>query len=74
MKGAGCILGLASLSLLFPGSPGYDAWAWLIWGRELWSLSLDTVAGPAWKPLPVAVTFGLAPLGGAAPWLWLVVA
>ncbi len=73
MKHAGWIVALAALSLLVPGSPGYDAWAWLIWGRELWSLSLDTVAGPAWKPLPVAVTFVLAPLGDLAPWLWLVV-
>ena len=65
---------LASLSLLLPAAPGYDAWAWLLWGRELWDLSLDTVDGPAWKPLPVIVTALLAPAGGAAPDLWLLVA
>ncbi|HEX2084100.1 MAG TPA: hypothetical protein VHF89_00325 [Solirubrobacteraceae bacterium] len=65
---------LATLSLLVPAAPGYDAWAWLLWGRELGSLALDTVAGPAWKPLPVAVTALLAPAGGLAPELWLAVA
>jgi hypothetical protein len=39
---------LASLSLLAPSQPGYDAWAWLVWGREAAALELDTVAGPAW--------------------------
>ncbi|HEX2084340.1 MAG TPA: hypothetical protein VHF89_01545, partial [Solirubrobacteraceae bacterium] len=65
---------LATLTLLVPAAPGYDAWAWLLWGRELGSLSLDTVAGPAWKPLPVLVTAALAPAGDAAPELWLAVA
>ena len=65
---------VAALSLLFPAAPGYDAWAWLLWGREIGSLSLDTAAGPAWKPLPVLVTTVLAPAGPAAPDLWLVVA
>jgi hypothetical protein len=71
---AGCLIALATLSLFLPAAPGYDAWAWLLWGRELGSLSLDTVAGPAWKPLPVAVAALLAPAGSAAPELWLVVA
>jgi hypothetical protein len=66
---------LAALSLLcVPAAPGYDAWAWLLWGREVGRLELDTVAGPAWKPLPVAITTLLAPAGGAAPELWLLVA
>jgi hypothetical protein len=70
---AGAVL-LAALSLLAPSQPGYDAWAWLVWGREVAALQLDTVAGPAWKPLPVAVTSLLSPAGDAAPALWLVVA
>jgi hypothetical protein len=72
--GAAC-LALAAVSLLLvPAAPGYDAWAWLLWGREAGRLELDTVAGPAFKPLPVAVTALLAPAGGAAPELWLLVA
>lgn len=67
-------LGVAGLSLLAPWAPTYDPWAWLVWGREVAGLELDTTAGPAWKPLPVLVTTLLAPLGGAAPWLWLLLA
>jgi hypothetical protein len=69
----GCVAA-AGLSLLAPWTPTYDPWAWLIWGREVGGLELDTTAGPAWKPLPVLATTVLAPLGGAAPALWLVIA
>lgn len=69
----GCVA-VAALSLLAPWTPTYDPWAWLIWGREVGGLDLDTTAGPAWKPLPVLVATGLAPFGGAAPALWLVIA
>ncbi len=53
-------------------APGYDPWTWLLWGREVAGGSLSTVAGPAFKPLPVAVCALLAPLGSAAPVLWVV--
>jgi hypothetical protein len=74
VRPAASITALAALTLLLPAAPGYDAWAWLSWGREVAALSLDTAAGPAWKPLPVAVAALLAPLGAAAPELWLLVA
>jgi hypothetical protein len=70
---AGC-LGAAALTLLAPWAPTYDPWAWLIWGREVGGLDLDTTAGPAWKPLPVLATTALSPLGEAAPAVWLVLA
>ncbi|MEA2290976.1 MAG: hypothetical protein QOD55_2973 [Solirubrobacteraceae bacterium] len=73
-KTALAVVALAALSLLAPSQPGYDPWAWLIWGREVAGLDLDTVDGPAWKPLPVAVTAVLSVAGSAAPALWLVVA
>lgn len=69
----GCILA-AALSLLAPWSLVYDPWAWLVWGRELASLELDTTGGPSWKPLPVAVTALASAAGDAAPSLWLIVA
>jgi hypothetical protein len=47
---------------------GYDAWAWMVWGRELAHLDLATTGGPSFKPLPVLVT---APLGAIAPPIWL---
>jgi hypothetical protein len=65
---------VAALSLLVPFAPVYDPWAWLIWGRELVHLDLDTSVGPSWKPLPVIVTTALAPAGDASPELWLFLA
>jgi hypothetical protein len=66
---------VAALSLLAAHTPAYDATAWLIWGREIVHADLSTVAGPSWKPLPVAITTPLALTGDtAAPLLWLVIA
>ncbi len=67
-------LALAALSLLLPSAPDYDPLAWLVWGREVAALDLDTSSGPAWKPLPVAVTALLSFAGDAATSLWLVLA
>src|SRR5215210_2257797 len=64
---------LLSLPLVAP-APDYDPWAWLLWGRELAGGGLSTVDGPAFKPLPVAVCAALSAFGGAAPWLWVVLA
>jgi len=63
-------LALASMLVVAP-APSYDPWAWLLWGREIAGGSLSTAEGPAFKPLPVAVCALLAPLGDAAPWLWV---
>ena len=51
----GCIA-VAAVSLLVSDEPTYDPTAWLIWGRQISTGTLDTVAGPSWKPLPVAFT------------------
>src|SRR5919107_3447174 len=71
-------VGLAALSLLLPSQPSYDPWGWLVWGRELVQLRLDTAGGPSWKPLPVVFTTLTAPLGeldrGLPPALWMAVA
>src|SRR4051812_26757698 len=68
-------LGLAALSLLGPAVPTYDPWAWIIWGREIPHLDLNTVSGPSWKPLPILFTTPFALLGdAAAPGLWLLIA
>src|SRR3954452_24308119 len=68
-------LGLAALSLLGPSVPTYDPWAWIIWGREITHLDLNTVSGPSWKPLPILFTTPFALFGdAAAPALWLLVA
>lgn len=71
-------LALAGLSLLAPSEPSYDSWAWVVWGREVFELDLDTGGGPSWKPGTVLITTLFAPLGeidnAIPPALWLVVA
>jgi hypothetical protein len=69
---------LAALSLLLPSQPSYDPWAWIVWGREIATGSLDTAGGPSWKPGTVVFTTAFAPFGkvgdGIPPALWLIVA
>jgi hypothetical protein len=68
-------LALAALSLIFPSSPTYDPWAWIMWGREIAHFDLVTTGGPSWKPLPVLFTTPFSLFGAdAAPYLWLWIA
>src|SRR5437764_526433 len=71
---AAACLALGLLSLAGPTTPTYDPWAWLIWGREILHLNLDTRFGPSWKPLPVVVTSVLGVTGAATPALWVAIA
>lgn len=67
-------LAAAAISLLIPSTPSYDPWSWIIWGREIVHINLQTTGGPTWKPLPVIFTTLFALFGKAEPDLWLVVA
>lgn len=67
-------LGIAAFSLLIPSTPSYDPWSWLVWGREIIHINLQTTGGPTWKPLTVIFTTVFALFGKAQPDLWLVVA
>ncbi len=68
-------LALSALTLLFPSTPTYDPWAWILWGREITELDLTTTGGPSWKPLPVLFTVPFSIFGEqVAPLLWLWVA
>jgi hypothetical protein len=69
---AGCFA-LAALSLILPSPPGKDPWSWIIWGREVAHLDLDTMSGSSWKPLPVLFTTVFSVFGDAAPGLWILV-
>ncbi|MGZ4203078.1 MAG: hypothetical protein ACXVRH_13585 [Thermoleophilaceae bacterium] len=74
LAAAGVCLALAALSLLLPWRPTYDPWAWLVFGRELVtpSIGFSTLAHTGWKPLPVLFTAPFGLLGGAQPFLWLL--
>ncbi len=79
LAGAGlAVLAAALLQWLTPGSPplAYDPEAWLVWGRELASGTLDVTVGPAIKPLPMLLNAVAASLLGPelARSLWAVVA
>ena len=71
---AGAALIIGALSLLVPSTPSYDPWAWLVWGREIIHINLQTTGGPSWKPLPMLFTTVFAVFGKAQPDLWLIVA
>ena len=71
---AGGSLALGVLSLLYPSTPSYDPWGWLLWGREVLHLDLNTIGANTFKPLPVLFTLPFALFGKAQPDLWLVVA
>jgi hypothetical protein len=64
---------LGSLSLLYPSTPSYDPWGWLLWGREILHLKLNTIGANSFKPLPVLFTLPFALFGRAQPDLWLAV-
>jgi hypothetical protein len=68
---AGC-LAVSAVTLLFPSTPTYDPWAWILWGREIVHLDLVTEGGPSWKPFPILFTAPFSLLGqDLAPYLWV---
>jgi len=71
---AGC-LAVSAVTLLYPSTPTYDPWAWILWGREIAHLDLVTEGGPSWKPFPIFFTVPFSLFGqDLAPYLWLWVA
>lgn len=66
-------LAIGALSLLLPSTPSYDPWSWLLWGKQITHLDLQTTGGPTWKPLTVILTTIFAPAGSAQPNLLLLV-
>jgi hypothetical protein len=70
---AAAVVGAAAVSAaIVAPAPGYDAWSWLLWGREVAAGGLSTIDGPAFKPLPVGVCALLAPLGAPSAWVLVV--
>ena len=54
--------------------PEYDAYGWLVWGRQALHGNLDTDGAPSWKPLTFLFTFPYALAGQGQPFLWMVTA
>ncbi len=71
---AGSLLLAGIFTLIWRGSPTYDPWAWIIWGREIVHGELVTTTGPSWKPLPMLFTIPFGLFGDLAPDLWVWVA
>jgi hypothetical protein len=71
---AACVL-IAAASVPIASALNYDAWGWLMWGRELVGRLPFTTSGyPSWKPLTGLIAIPLAPLGDAGVTMWLIVA
>lgn len=70
-----CLVVLVAVGwVLWTGTrPTYDAFGWLVWGRQVLHWNLNTDGAPSWKPLTFAFSLVYA-LGGASPqlWLWMV--
>ncbi len=68
---AACVLGVAvGWVVLTRTRPSYDAFGWLVWGRQALHWDLNTDGAPSWKPLTFVFTLPYALLG-ARPQLWL---
>ena len=72
---AAIVLLAATLFVVLSGMrPGYDAYGWLVWGRQALHGNLNTDGAPSWKPLTFVFTFPYALAGRAQVWLWMVTA
>src|SRR3954469_10602586 len=66
---------VAGTSTALTHALSYDAWGWLLWGQETHDGRRFTTDGyPTWKPLTGLISVFIAPLGHAAPFVWLVIA
>jgi hypothetical protein len=52
--------------------PEYDAYGWLVWGRQTLHWNLNLNGAPSWKPLPFVFTLPYALAGSGQMWLWMV--
>jgi hypothetical protein len=67
------VVGLAVLFVeLTRMRPEYDAYGWLVWGKQTLHWNLDTNGAPSWKPLTFLFNVPYALAGNAQPWLWMV--
>ncbi|MDQ6836001.1 MAG: hypothetical protein M3016_07415 [Actinomycetota bacterium] len=73
--GTVAVIGVALLFVLVTGMrPAYDAYGWLVWGRQALHLNLGTNSAPSWKPLTFLFTLPYAIAGRGALYMWMVTA
>jgi hypothetical protein len=69
---------LVAVSVLFVVltrmKPGYDAYGWMVWGRQTLHWNLDTNGAPSWKPLTFLFTLPYGLVMSAQTWLWSLTA
>ncbi|HYZ80538.1 MAG TPA: hypothetical protein VE571_04680 [Solirubrobacteraceae bacterium] len=72
------VLGVLALSTLFvivsDMRPSYDAFGFMVWGRQVLHWNLNTDGAPSFKPLPFLFTVPYAVAGRGQMWLWMVTA
>jgi len=72
----GCVLAVAAGWVVWTRMrPTYDAYGWLVWGRQVLHWNLNTDGAPSWKPLTFLFSLPYA-IVGANPqmWLWMITA
>ncbi len=52
--------------------PAYDAFGWLVWGKQALHWNLNTNGAPSWKPLTFLFTYPYALAGSGQMRLWMV--
>lgn len=70
------LLGLAAVFILTTRMrPSYDAFGWMVWGRQVLHWNLNTDGAPSWKPLTFLFTAPYALVGRDGQlWLWMLTA
>ena len=51
--------------------PAYDAFGWLVWGKQALHWNLNTNGAPSWKPLTFLFTYPYALAGAGQMRLWM---
>lgn len=69
---AAVLAAAVAFTLTINFSPSFDAYGWLVWGRQTLDGTLNTGAAPSWKPLAYLFTVPYALAGGHQPRLWMI--
>jgi hypothetical protein len=74
IAGASILITAVVIMVVTDMRPEYDAYGWLVWGRQTLHGHLDLNGAPSWKPLTYLFTLPYALAGYGQMWLWMVTA